>query len=71
MDDDLLSAIDKDDDVRKHGRSAVFRQLAAEYVKRKKEEEIESLYIQAYRDEKAGLGDEFGGWEREGVWPVK
>ncbi len=71
MDDDLLSAIDQDEDVKKHGRSAVFRKLAAEYVKRKKEREIASLYVQAYSDKNAGVSDEFSDWESEGVWPEK
>ena len=51
------------------GRSAVFRKLAAEYLKRKKEQEIASLYVRAYRHKNAGIADEFDEWESEGVWP--
>ena len=69
MDEDLLSAMDEDDEVRSRGRSAVFRRLAAEYLKLKKSREISSLYRKAYGGQKNILGAEFEGWEREGVWP--
>jgi hypothetical protein len=71
MDDELLSAIDNDDAVQKLGRSAVFRKLAAEYLKWKKEKEIASRYVHAYGDRAVELSDDFPGWEDEGVWPEK
>lgn len=70
MDEDILSELDKDKNVLRHGRSAVFRQMAAEYLKRKKEKEISSLYRKAYGNGKDILGNDFECWEQEGVWPA-
>ena len=70
MDEDILSELDKDKDIRRRGRSAVFRQLAVEYLKRKKDKEITSLYRKAYGNSKDMLGDDFEDWEEEGVWPA-
>ena len=68
MDEDLLRSLDTIDEVREIGRSAIFRRLAAEYIKRNRDDEIAAEYAQAY-----GAGrvvDELGGWTEEGVWPV-
>ncbi len=69
MDDETLADLDRDEDVRRMGRSAVFRKLAAEYIKRKKEKEISSLYRKAYGSRTEAMDNEFKGWEDEGVWP--
>lgn len=70
MDEALLRRLDSDEEVRKHGRSAVLRRAAAEYLRRKRSERIGEAYRLAYRKE-AGLGGEFSGWESEGSWPGK
>ena len=70
MDEALLRRLDSDEEVRKHGRSAVLRRAASEYLRRARSKRIGEAYLRAYRKE-AGLGDEFAGWESEASWPEK
>ena len=69
MDEDLLRALDADEDVQKIGRSAVFRRITAEYLDSRRRTEISAAYNQAYGKGFSGLDDEFAEWENEGVWP--
>ena len=68
IDERLLSQLDEDEEVKKDGRSAVFRRAVAAYLKEKREREISRRYEEAYGDGE-GLGDEFEGWEEQGQWP--
>ena len=70
LDDDLLARLDRDDEVRRDGRSAVLRRAADLYLRRRRADAIASAYRKAY-DEGAGLGARFEGWEEEGVWPAE
>jgi len=68
IDERLLAALDADDEVKRLGRSAVFRRIAAEYLERRRQGQISSQYRKAYGSA-SDLGDGFSGWERQGVWP--
>ena len=68
VDEDLLAELEAAEEVRKRGRSAVFRQAVREYLRRSRRAAIESQYRRAYGT-KPGLGDEFEGWQDEGEWP--
>lgn len=68
FDQALLDRLDKDEEVRREGRSAVLRKAAAAYLERRRRSEIAEAYVRAYGDSQ-GLGDEFAGWEEQGVWP--
>jgi hypothetical protein len=68
FDERLLRRLDSDDEVRRDGRSAVLRRAAAEYLRRRRTRRISEAYRRAYASE-TGLGEEWSGWEREGVWP--
>ena len=68
FDEDLLARLDADHEVRREGRSAVLRRAAAEYLERQRRRSIAEQYRRAYGDD-PGLGDEFDGWENQGVWP--
>ena len=70
FDEELLARLDATDEARRHGRSAVLRRATAEYLRRRRRDEIAERYRQAYGQE-PGLGDEFEGWEDEGEWPKK
>jgi hypothetical protein len=68
FDEKLLRELDATEEVRRDGRSAVFRRAVAEYLQRKRRYSIAERYERAYGDG-GGLGDEFGGWEDQGQWP--
>lgn len=68
MDERLLQRLDDDDEVRRVGRSAVLRRVAAEYLERRRNRRVADAYARAYGGGR-GLGDDFAGWEHEGAWP--
>jgi hypothetical protein len=68
FDERLLRVLDADEEVRKHGRSAVLRRAAAEYLRRSRSRRIAEQYQQAYSG-KPGIAEELEGWAAEGVWP--
>lgn len=68
LDEQLLARLDADSEVRRHGRSAVLRRAAEEYLRRGRKRAIDSQYAKAYGAQ-PGLGAEFAGWEGEGSWP--
>jgi metal-responsive CopG/Arc/MetJ family transcriptional regulator len=70
FDEPLLRRLDADAEVRRIGRSAVLRRAAEEYLRRARKRRISESYRRAYAKD-AGLGDEFAGWEDEGVWPER
>lgn len=69
FDERLLARLDRDEEVRRLGRSAVLRRAAAEYLRRARRTRIAEEYERAYGKER-GLGSEFQGWEDEGEWPT-
>jgi metal-responsive CopG/Arc/MetJ family transcriptional regulator len=70
FDDELLRRLDADQEVRRFGRSEVLRRAATEYLRRKRRASIAAAYRKGYGSA-AGLGEDFGGWEDEGVWPER
>jgi len=68
FDEQLLRALDADEEVRKVGRSAVLRRAAAEYLRRSRSHRIAEQYRRAYSG-KAKVPGELEGWSSEGVWP--
>ena len=71
MEEKLLADLDADEEVRRLGRSAVLRRIAAEYLARRRRRAVMEAYRQAYGGADRGLGDEFDGWEDEGAWPTE
>ena len=68
FDEALLAELDRHPAVRERGRSAVLREAAVEYLKRREAEEISRRYRAGYQDA-AALDGELGGWADEGAWP--
>lgn len=68
VDERLLDALDRDDEVKRDGRSAVLRRAVAEYLKRKRRKRTSDAYRRAYGGVDP-LAADFGGWEDEGAWP--
>jgi metal-responsive CopG/Arc/MetJ family transcriptional regulator len=69
FDEILLAELDETAEVREQGRSAVLRRLASDFLHKRRAQEINALYAQAYADVDNPLGNDFEGWEEEGVWP--
>jgi metal-responsive CopG/Arc/MetJ family transcriptional regulator len=69
MDEELLARLDEDEEVRRLGRSAVFRKITEEYLDYRQRKDISRRYRQAYADEESALGEEWSGWEDQGIWP--
>jgi metal-responsive CopG/Arc/MetJ family transcriptional regulator len=68
VDEKLLKELDATEEVARDGRSAVFRKAAAEYLRRRRDAEIDAQYAKAYSNSPP-FEDDFEGWEDEGVWP--
>jgi metal-responsive CopG/Arc/MetJ family transcriptional regulator len=68
FDESLLARLDSTPEVRREGRSAVLRRATEEYLRDRRRREISDRYRSAYAGGE-GLGEEFEGWEDEGVWP--
>ena len=68
VDEGLLKRLDRRPAVRERGRSAVLREAAVEYLKRRDAEEIARRYRTGYRGA-ASVGDELAGMASEGAWP--
>jgi len=69
FEEELLAELDGTAEVREKGRSAVLRQLASDFLRRRRRREIDARYERAYAGAVAPLGEDFAGWEEEGVWP--
>jgi metal-responsive CopG/Arc/MetJ family transcriptional regulator len=63
----LLSELDGTAEVRERGRSAVLRQLTSDFLRRRREQEIDRQYERAYSGVDSPLGMDFEGWEDDGA----
>ena len=68
IDERLLDAMDSDEEVKRDGRSAVFRRAVFDYLRRRKRAAIAEAYRTAYGKQGA---PELEGWADEGAWPAK
>jgi metal-responsive CopG/Arc/MetJ family transcriptional regulator len=68
VDDRLLARLDADPEVKRLGRSAVFRRAVEDYLRRRRRRDIGEGYRAAYGGS-AGLSREWSGWDEEGAWP--
>jgi metal-responsive CopG/Arc/MetJ family transcriptional regulator len=70
VDDALLARLDRDPEVKRLGRSAVFRRAAEAYLKRRRKADIADAYARAYGARGRKM-DDLDGWAEEGVWPER
>jgi metal-responsive CopG/Arc/MetJ family transcriptional regulator len=68
FDEPLLRHLDADEEVKRLGRSAVLRRAVADYLRKRRARTTAERYRRAY-GKREGLGEDFGGWANEGVWP--
>lgn len=71
FDEDLLAELDQTEEVHESGRSAVLRRLASDFLRRRRRLRIDAQYERAYSGVTSPLGEDFEGWEEEGVWPAE
>ena len=69
FEDELLAELDETAEVREKGRSAVLRQLTSDFLRQRREQEIDAQYERAYAGVQDPLGQDFEGWANEGAWP--
>ena len=70
LDENLLREFDADEEVRRVGRSAVFRAFAREHLRRRRKREIREQYARAYAKD-GGRDPEWEGWQEQGEWPPR
>ena len=68
FDEALLEKLDRHPAVQERGRSAVLREAAVEYLKRREADEIARRYRAGYQDA-ATLDGDLDGWPDAGAWP--
>lgn len=68
LDEKLLDRLDRDEEVKKRGRSAVIRNAVAAYLVKKRRESVAESYRRGYAKK---IDSELSGWAEEGVWPEK
>jgi metal-responsive CopG/Arc/MetJ family transcriptional regulator len=68
MDERLLRELDATEEVQQLGRSAVLRRALEAYLRHRRAVSISEGYQTAYGSGE-GLGEEWSGWEEQGVWP--
>ena len=68
VDDRLLARIDADPDVKRLGRSAVFRLAVDAYLRQRRRRAITNAYQKAYGKQTVSITD-LEAWSDEGVWP--
>ena len=61
IDEELLAALDDDEEVRRNGRSKVLRGLAAAYLERKRDLRLDEEYRRGYGD-RSRINEELDGW---------
>ena len=69
MDEQLLAELDRTDEVRESGRSAVIRRLTRDFLCEQRRRHLDAQYECAYEGATHPLGEEYEGWEEEGAWP--
>lgn len=68
FDEDLLADLDADEQVQSVGRSKVLRELAASYLRRRREAALDARYVAGYGGD-SRVSEELEGLAGEGVWP--
>jgi metal-responsive CopG/Arc/MetJ family transcriptional regulator len=67
VDDALLARLDRDPEVKRLGRSAVFRRAVDAYLQQRRKTAIADAYRTAYG--RRGAPRDLENWADEGVWP--
>lgn len=68
VDERLLKDLDEDEEVKRHGRSAVMRRAVFDYLRKRRRKKIADAYRRAYGGRRAGDVDWIG-WTGGDAWP--
>jgi len=68
FDEDLLAELDADDRVKALGRSRFLRELAASYLRQRRDAALDAHYVAGYSG-KSTWGPELQDWVKAGAWP--
>lgn len=69
IDQRLLDRLDDDEEVKRHGRSAVMRRAVSEYLRKKRRGAVAEAYRRGYGQHP--VDSDLSGWADEGAWPAK
>ena len=67
FDEQLLETLDRDEEVKQNGRSAVIRRAVADYLRKKRRDSIAEAYQRGYSEHPAD--SDLGNWTDQGIWP--
>lgn len=67
--ENLLAELDRTSEVQAQGRSAVLRGLTRDFLRQRREREIDAQYERAYAGAKETPGQELEDWVEAGQWP--
>jgi metal-responsive CopG/Arc/MetJ family transcriptional regulator len=68
VDEQLLKDLDADEEVQRHGRSAVMRRAVFDYLRKRRRKKIAEAYRRAYGARRAADVDWIG-WTAGDAWP--
>jgi len=69
LDEQLLEALERDEEVEQNGRSAVIRRAVTDYLRKKHREAIAEAYQRGYGEHPAASDPDLGSWAYQGTWP--
>ena len=67
FDEQLLETLDRDEEVKQNGRSAVIRRAVTDYLQKKHRDAIAQAYHRGYSKHPAD--SDLGSWADQGTWP--
>lgn len=68
FDEELLTELDSDERVQRVGRSEVLRELAASYLRKRRDTALDARSTEGYGGD-SRVSVELEGWVEEGTWP--
>ena len=69
FDEQLLETLDRDEEVKQNGRSAVIRRAVTDYLRKKHREAIAEAYQRGYGKHPADSDPDLSSWADQGTWP--
>ena len=71
VDAELLAEVDRQEETKKHGRSAFIREALLMLLSAKRNQEVDAKYARGYRGKAKALLKDLGPLRKRQVWPEK